>query len=68
MTALVMDDLARLDALMRAAACLDRFDRLVLQLRWGEGLTRAETALALDADAARVLAAEMRVRNLTRDR
>jgi hypothetical protein len=34
----------------------------VLQLRWAEGLTRAETALVLDAEPASVLAAEMRLR------
>ena len=44
------------------AAALPRFDRLVLQLRWSEGLTRPETALVLQAQPARVLAAEMRLR------
>jgi hypothetical protein len=42
---------------------LPRFDRLVLQLRWAEGLTRGETALVLDAEPASVLAAEMRLRS-----
>ena len=37
-------------------------DRLVLQLRWAEGLSRHETALSLDVQPASVLAAEMRLR------
>lgn len=62
MTTVVMDGPARLARLEGSVACLSRFDRLVLQLRWGEGLTRAETAMALDAETASVLAAEMRLR------
>jgi len=62
MATAVMDGPARLALLEGSAARLPRFDRLVLQLRWGEGMTRAETALALDAAPASVLAAEMRVR------
>ena len=62
MTAVVMDDLLRDGSLPREAARLNTFDRLVLQLRWAEELTRAETALVLEADPASVLAAEMRLR------
>lgn len=62
MTAVVMDRPAQLAHLEREARALPRFDRLVLQLRWAEGLTRGETALALHAEAASVLAAEMRLR------
>jgi len=62
MTAVVMDGPARLANLERDARALPRFDRLVLQLRWAEGLTRSETALVLDAEPASVLAAEMRLR------
>jgi DNA-directed RNA polymerase specialized sigma subunit len=62
MTAVVMDDLLRDGSLQREAARLNAFDRLVLQLRWAEELTRAETALVLEADPASVLAAEMRLR------
>jgi hypothetical protein len=63
MTAVVMDGPARLANLERDARALPRFDRLVLQLRWAEGLTRSETALVLDAEPASVLAAEMRLRS-----
>ena len=63
MTAVVMEGPARLANLERDARALPRFDRLVLQLRWAEGLTRSETALVLDAEPASVLAAEMRLRS-----
>ncbi|MFZ4722754.1 MAG: hypothetical protein ACOYMI_06350 [Phycisphaerales bacterium] len=62
MTVVVMDGPDQLANLERDARALPRFDRLVLQLRWAEGLTRAETALVLDAEPASVLAAEMRLR------
>jgi hypothetical protein len=62
MTAVVMDGHARIANLEREARELPRFDRLVLQLRWGEGLNRVETALVLHAEPASVLAAEMRLR------
>lgn len=62
MTAEVMDRPAQLANLERDARALPRFDRLVLQLRWADGLTRGETALVLDVEAASVLAAEMRLR------
>lgn len=63
MTVVVMDGPARLATLERDALALPRFDRLVLQLRWAEGLTRSEAALVLDAEPASVLAAEMRLRS-----
>ena len=44
-----------------AAWRLPRFDRLVLQLRWADELTRLETAAVLACDTARVLAAELRL-------
>lgn len=62
MATAVMEDQGMVSALMREAAGLPTFDRLVLMLRWAEGLTRHEAALALDADAASVLASEMRLR------
>lgn len=58
----VMDDLNDLQRLEHEARRLPAFDRLVMQLRWADDLTRAETAQVLDADPARVLAAEMRLR------
>lgn len=58
----VMDDLNDLQRLEQEARRLPAFDRLVMQLRWADDLTRAETAQVLDADPARVLAAEMRLR------
>ena len=63
MTVMVTDDLERATRLATLAAALPRFDRLVLQLRWAEGLTRPETAMALQVEPARVLAAEMRLRD-----
>ena len=62
MTVMVMEDQEKMSRLADGLAALGAFDRLVLQLRWSEGLTRLETALALDAEPARVLAAEMRLR------
>ena len=62
MTVVVMDGPVRLANLEREACSMPRFDRLVMQLRWGEGLTRSETAIVLHAEAASVLAAEMRLR------
>lgn len=62
MTVMVTEDQEKMSRLAMLAASLPRFDRLVLQLRWAEGLNRAETALTLDAEPARVLAAEMRLR------
>ncbi|MBM4006888.1 MAG: hypothetical protein FJ292_04905 [Planctomycetes bacterium] len=62
MTAEVMDRPAQLANLERVACALPHLDRLVLQLRWADGLTRGETALVLDVEAASVLAAEMRLR------
>jgi hypothetical protein len=62
MTAVVMDRPEQLASLERDARELPRFDRLVLQLRWAEGLSRGETALVLDVAPDRVLAAEMRLR------
>jgi hypothetical protein len=63
MTVVVMDGPARLRFLSRISAELSTFDRLVLQLRWSEGFSRAETAATLDAEPASVLAAEMRLRD-----
>ena len=62
MAAPVMDDLQHVERLERDARRLSTFDRLVMQLRWADELTRAETAQVLDAEPASVLAAEMRVR------
>ena len=62
MTVMVMEDQEKMSRLADGLAALGAFDRLVLQLRWSEGLTRLEAALALDAEPARVLAAEMRLR------
>ncbi|MFM7809415.1 MAG: hypothetical protein ACKPEA_16020 [Planctomycetota bacterium] len=58
----VMDDQQLVSALMRQAESLPAFDRLVMMLRWAEGFTRQEAALALDAEPASVLASEMRLR------
>jgi DNA-directed RNA polymerase specialized sigma subunit len=63
MTVAVMEDPSRLQSLARTAAALPTFDRLVLQLRWAEGLNRIEAAAVLDAEPASVLAAEMRLRD-----
>jgi DNA-directed RNA polymerase specialized sigma subunit len=46
---------------LEAARCLPHFDRMVLQLRWADGLTRPETAAVLACHAAQVLAAELRL-------
>jgi DNA-directed RNA polymerase specialized sigma24 family protein len=62
MTLMVTDDQEKVSRLAAIAASLPRFDRLVLQLRWAEGLSRHETALSLDVQPASVLAAEMRLR------
>lgn len=62
MMSLVMDDLNDLQRLEHEARRLPAFDRLVMQLRWADDLTRAETAHVLDVEAASVLAAEMRLR------
>lgn len=58
----VMDDQQLVSVLMRQAESLPAFDRLVMMLRWAEGFTRHEAALALDAEPASVLASEMRLR------
>jgi len=47
---------------LEAAERLPRFDRLVLQLRWADDLTRSEAAAVLACHAAQVLAAELRLR------
>lgn len=62
MTLMVTEDQARVSRLAMRAAALPRFDRLVLQLRWAEGLNRVEAASALQVEPASVLAAEMRLR------
>ena len=62
MASTVMDDQQLVSALMRQAASLPAFDRLVMMLRWAEGFTRQEAALALDVEPAGVLASEMRLR------
>ena len=62
MMSMVMDDLNDLQRLELDAHGLPAFDRLVMQLRWADDLTRAETAQVLDVEPARVLAAEMRLR------
>lgn len=58
----VMEDQQLVSALLRQAEMLPRFDRLVMMLRWAEGFSRQETALALDVEPASVLASEMRLR------
>lgn len=62
MAAVVMDDLQQLDRLAHEARRMPGFDRLVMQLRFADGLSRAETSQVLDVEPASVLAAEMRVR------
>lgn len=61
MAILVMDDLPADARMLQEARALPRFDRLVMQLRWADGLNRAETALVLETSAASVLAAELRL-------
>ena len=61
MATMVMDDPPATADMLRAATALPRFDRLVMQLRWADGLNRAEAALALDCTPASVLAAELRL-------
>ena len=62
MATAVMDDQQLVSALMRQAESLPAFDRLVMLLRWAEGFTRHEAALALEVEPASVLASEMRLR------
>ena len=62
MASAVMDDPQLVSALLRQAASLPSFDRLVMMLRWAEGFTRQEAALALEVEPASVLASEMRLR------
>jgi DNA-directed RNA polymerase specialized sigma subunit len=61
MATLVMDDLPADARMLREALSLPRFDRLVMQLRWADGLNRTETALVLETPPASVLAAELRL-------
>lgn len=61
MASMVMEDPPATAEMLREAWALPRFDRLVMQLRWCEGLNRAETAAVLDASSASVLAAELRL-------
>ena len=56
MSSAVMEDQDIVAALMRQATSLPTFDRLVLMLRWAEGFTRQEAALALDAFAESAIA------------
>jgi DNA-directed RNA polymerase specialized sigma subunit len=62
MAGMVMDGQELMATLKRQAESLPAFDRLVMMLRWAEGLSRQETALTLEADPASVLASEMRLR------
>ena len=61
MALMVTDDLPADAQMLREALDLPRFDRLVMQLRWADGLNRTETALVLEAPPASVLAAELRL-------
>ena len=61
MATLVMEDLPADARMLREASALPRFDRLVMQLRWADGLNRAEAALVLETSSASVLAAELRL-------
>jgi hypothetical protein len=61
MTQLVMERPELEPWWLDAAQRLPRLDRLVLQLRWADDLTRPETAAVLACDTARVLAAELRL-------
>jgi DNA-directed RNA polymerase specialized sigma subunit len=61
MATMVMDDRPADAQMLREALDLPRFDRLVMQLRWADGLNRAEAALVLKTPPASVLAAELRL-------
>ncbi|MCE9619362.1 MAG: hypothetical protein K8R92_05595 [Planctomycetes bacterium] len=50
-----------------AVGSLTKFDRRVLLLRWGDELTRHETAAVLSREPASVLAAENRLRDWMRE-
>jgi|GEM_PF-3041231 len=56
-----MDDRNNLQRLQQHALALPSFDRLVMQLRWADAFSRAETALVLEVESASVLAAEIRL-------
>ena len=61
MATMVMDDPPATADMLRQARALPSFDRLVMQLRWADGLNRTETAMALECTPASVLAAELRL-------